>query len=452
MAWKILLDFDSFYVSVIRMFEPWSEKKAMLVRSNNDGPGICVSRECKKLGLKMFSDITIMEDLIKKHDIIDYSVNFTLIGDISKRAKSIMERYFTNIIEYSCDEVFCEVDAPLEVVKARCEEVRHLMMRGLHLPLSIGIARTNTLAKVAIEFAKKVPGYKGICAIDTERQRVKALQLTPLGDVWGIGRRIEPKLKRLYPGMETAYDFTAHKDVSAAGIRKNFNVVLERTRQELMGHPCIIPKDIKEERKSIVVSRSFGHNVNDKEQIKMAMTTYVWMAAEKLRAQKSKTKTVRFFMETNRYRPDLGEDYPGIEIQLPVATSSSIELSEYGMVAVDAMTQDGIYYKYCGIGVDDFCDEDGVQGNLMDFRDRAKEDRLMKSVDFINGKYGRFTVGPGILISDKSDWKIRQKNLPPYWTTRTDDYPKAVDYPTPGSSAVVQARRVGTYFYESASR
>lgn len=448
MKWKILLDFDSFYVSVIRMFEPWFEKQMMMVRSNNDGPAICLSRECKRVGMKMFSDITVLDDQVRKYKVIDYSVNFTLIGDISKRAKSIMEQYFDNIIEYSCDEVFCEIDAPLEVVKARCEEVRHLMLRGLHLPLSIGIAPTYTLAKLAIEFAKKYHGYKGICAISTEKQRGKALKLIPLKDVWGIGRRIEPKLKRLYPGMETAYDFTSHPNVTSAGIRKNFNVVLERTRMELLGHPCILPKDIKDDKESIVVSRSFGYNVADKEQIKMAMTTFVYMAAAKLRAQGSKTKRVAFFLESNRYRPDLGEDYTGVQVKMPVETSSSLELNEYGMVAVDAMLLDGVHYKRCGLFVSEFCDEDGVQLNLMDLRDRAKEDRLMKALDFLVGKYGRDILKPGLLVSDKVQWKIRQKNLPKFWTTRTDDYPRAVDYPSPGSGPVM-AERKGTFFYET---
>ncbi len=448
MSWKILLDFDSFYVSVDRIFEPWYEKRPMLVRSNNDGPGICVSREAKKLGLKMFSDITVMEKLIKQHNILDYSVNFTLIGDLSKRAKSVMARYMDTIIEYSCDEVMGDMDAPLDVVVAHCEEMRRLMLRGLHLPLSIGIARTYTLTKVAIEFAKKDSNYNGIYVIDSDEQRKSALKVIPLGDVWGIGDEYEADLKALYPKMETAYDFTSHKDVTSAGIRKNFNVVLERTRMELLGHPCILPKDIKERKKSMVVSRSFGRNVNDKEQIKMAMMTYTWMIAEKLRAQQSKTKKLKFFMESNPYRPDLGSHNPKVEVKLPVATSSSIELGEYGMVAVNAMTLPGIHYKRCGITVNELCDEEGVQGNLMDLRDRAKEDRLMKSIDYISGKYGRFTVRPALLISDKTDWKIRQKRLPPYWTTRTSDFPKTVDYPAAGS-APVTAERKGTFFYES---
>lgn len=367
-----------------------------------------------------------VEQLVKKYGIEVFSCNFTLIADISLRVKSILRRFFDKVEDYSIDEMFCEVDLPLDQVHEMCCEVRRIIGKGLGLPISIGVSTTKTLAKVATRFAKKYPGYEGVCMIYTDTQREKALSLTHIGDIWGIGRQHCKRLNKI--GIVTALDWL--NNMHPASVRSFMRgVVAERTFRELQGISCLELEMVAPPKKNIMVSRGFGNNINDPDLVAEALSSYVVMAAAKLRKQHSKAKEIYVFLETNYHREDLQQAFDEIAIKLPVATSSDIEIAEYARIALKALFREGYTYKKTGIMVMDICDENAVQAHLFNHRDRAKEDRLMKAKDHINNRFGANTVKLASMGCGKRPWHIRQEKLPPFWSTRLSDIPVTKDLP-----------------------
>lgn len=414
---------------------PWLSLTPTITLSNNDGCNICFKPGNLKqdTGIKMGTPIFEVDDMVKRYGIEVFSCNFPLIADISLRVKSILGRFFEKIEDYSIDEIFCEVDAPLDQVEEMCREARRVIGRGLGLPISIGISHSKTLAKVATSFAKKHQGYGGVCTINTDEQRRKALSLTAVGDIWGIGKEHRKKLNKR--GIFTALDWL--EKMSAATARKVMgSVVAERTYRELEDVSCLELEMIAKKKKNIMVSRSFGNNITDPDLVAEALSSYVVMVAAKLRKQKSKAKAIYVFLETNHFREQDEQASDEIVIRLPVASSSDIEIGEYARIALKAMFRKGLNYKKTGIMAMEICGEEAIQGHLMDRRDRAKEDRLMRAKDRINARWGANTVKPLSVGLGKRPWHIRQEKLPPYWSTRITDIPVVKDWPQPSTAEV----------------
>jgi DNA polymerase V len=289
---------------------------------------------------------------------------------------------------------------------------------GHGLPVSVGLASTKTLAKVANKFAKKYTGYESVCIIDTDEKRIKALQKTEIGDVWGIGYRHTKRLTEM--GVKTAYDFT---QLPQAWVRKHMTVVGERTWSELRGKPCIQMETVQPDKQSIMVSRSFGKMIQDYETISEAVSTYTSMVAAKLRNQKSCAKSLLVFIDTNPFREDLEQYSQHIIINLPVATASTAELIKYALHGLKTIYKSNYHYKKAGVMVMDICRQNAVQANLFDTLDRVKDKKMMHILDFVNNKYGRNKLKLAVMGDGKA-WKIKQERLSPCYTTRYDDFPK----------------------------
>jgi len=414
-------DLNKFYANIIRAFMPELVDKPVMVLSNNDQCNICFSPGPlnSDLGIKMGTPIFEIQHLIKRYGIVTFSANFPLIADISIRVKSILSRFFPRYEDYSIDEIFGDLTGfTMEKAEALCREVVRIIQKGLGLPISIGLAASKTLAKVACKFAKKHRGYKGVCVIDTEEKRKKALKLYEIGDVWGIGDKSEKKLKKLR--VKSAFDFT---QIPVGWVRKNMTVTGERTFMELFGVSCLSLEEIEPPKKNIMVSRSFGQMIPDIGTIGEALTTYDCMGAAKLRKQKSKAKAIYVFLETNSFRMDLAQYYPEIILRLPVPTSSSIEISKYVKLALKKIYKEGFQYKKAGVMLMDISPEGAMQMNVFDpmtLAQRHKEDSLMQVVDMINNRGGSNTIyilGQG----DRKKWWIKQFMLCPCWTTRYSD-------------------------------
>lgn len=439
MNWYIHLDANKFYASCIRVFMPWLNGSPVVVLSNNDGCSICQTGEAQALGIKMGTKLFEYPwpNVVRDNNVAVFSTNFPLFADMSLKFKEILRRNFSRLEDYSVDEEFCsEQNVPVEVLAEIAREAVAQIRQGLHLPVSCGIARTKTLAKVATRFAKTYPAYQGVCVIDTDTQRCKALRLTAIGDVWGIGRQHAKRLAAL--GIETAYDF-AHGAITPEWVRKHMSVVGLRTFQELRGEACIGLEQVAPPKKNIMVSRSFGRNVNDLDSLISAVTHYVHMNAVKLRRQHSKAGRISVFLSTNPFREDMEQDYSWVDIPLPVASSSNLEIGEYARLAVEAMYKPHLWYKKAGIMTCDLVSEGHVQGNIFDCRDRAKEDRLMKAWDYISGRYGRDALHTGRQRPGQYDWWVRQEKLSPCWTTRESDFPRCVDYPVLSTTCTADA-------------
>lgn len=416
-----LVDGNNFFVSCERVFDSSLDNKPVIVLSNNDGCAIARSNEAKALGIKMGANYFEIEQLVKRHNVQVFSTNFVLYADMSMRMKGLLSRFTPAIEDYSIDEAFLDFTGfKTETLRDYCLDMSRTVRQGIGIPVGVGIAPTKTLAKVANRFAKKYPGYEGVAIIDTDAKRIKALQLTYIGDVWGIGRRHTERLLNM--GVKTAYDFT---QLNRSWVRKHMTVVGERTWRELHGQPCIEMETVVPDKQSIMVSRSFGKMIEDFSIIKEAAATYTCMAAAKLRKQKSHAKALMVFLETNRFRNDLPQNNQHTVITMPVATNSSLEILHYVSKALERIYIPGYKYKKTGVMLMDISSEDAYQMNLWDNIDRTKHKRLMEVLDRTNEKWGRNSLKPAIL-GDGQQWKIKQERLSPCYTTRMSDFPKVV--------------------------
>ena len=418
-----LIDCNNFYVSCERVFDSRLDGKPVIVLSNNDGCAIARSNEAKALGIKMGANFFEIEELVKQHNVQVFSTNFVLYADMSMRVKGLLSQFCPEVEDYSIDEAFLDFNGFQHFdLKEHCTTIAQTVRQGTGIPVSIGVAPTKTLAKVANKFAKKYPAYNNVCLIDTEEKRIKALQKFEIGDVWGIGRQHTRRLAAM--GVQTAYDFT---QLSKGWVRKNMTVTGERTWSELQGEVCFRIETVPPPKQTIMVSRSFGKMIEDETTIGEAIATYTAMAAAKLRKQRSCAAQMLVFIDTNPFRNDLPQYCQNIVIKLPVPTNSTQELIHYAMDGLKKIYRPKYLFKKAGVMMMDICSEDAVQSNLFDKVDRKKHKSLMSVLDTINDRYGRNTLKIGCMGDGKA-WKIKQERLSPCYTTRLTDFPITVNH------------------------
>lgn len=407
-----LMDCNNFYASCERVFNPSLNGRPVIVLSNNDGCVIARSNEAKALGIKMGVPAYQIKEAIHQHDIAVFSSNYTLYGDMSSRVMSILTSLAPEIEVYSIDEAFINLDG-INDLQSLGADIVYKVCRGSGIPVSLGIAPTKTLAKVANKFAKKYPAYNRVCIIDKENKRIRALELTDIGDVWGIGRRQAAKLER--EGIKTAYDFSR---LPGSWVRRNMTVVGERTWKELRGVSCMDMESAPPAKKQICTSRSFGKMVEDIDTMAEAIATHAATCAKKLRQQKSYAVALMVFIHTNNFREDLPQYWRNTVIHLPVPTSDTQEIVHYALARLNAIYMKGYQYKKVGVIITEIASE-GVQQNLFDIVDRDKRERLMQALDKINGdchNYVKLAVqGNG------REWKLKQEQLSRRYTTDMDE-------------------------------
>lgn len=402
-----LVDCNNFYASCERVFNPSLNGKPIVVLSNNDGCVIARSNEAKALGIKMGVPAYKIKGLVKQHDVAVFSSNYVLYGDMSGRVMSMLAELAPEIEVYSIDEAFLNLEG-IQNLQILGSEIVRQVTRGTGIPVSVGIAPTKTLAKVANKFAKKYPAYNRLCIIDTEDKRTKALQLTGIGDVWGIGRKQAAKLEK--QGVRIAYDFT---QLPGSWVRKNMTVTGERTWKELRGISCIDMEIAPPAKKQICTSRSFGKMVEDIDTMSEAIATHASTCAKKLRQQKSYAMSLMVFIHTNNFREDLPQYWKNTIVQLPIPTSDTLEIVEYALSGLKTIFMEGYQYKKAGVIITEITTN--AQLGLFDSIDRDKRERLMQVVDKINGKF-QHHVKLAVQGSGR-DWKLKQEQLSQRYTT-----------------------------------
>lgn len=407
-----LIDCNNFFASCERVFNPSLNDRPVIVLSNNDGCVIARSNEAKLLGIKMAVPFYQIESLVKQYHIAVFSTNFPLYGDMSERVMSTLSNFVPELEVYSIDEAFLYLNA-ISDHEVFGRELTQKTARWTGIPVSLGIAPTKTLAKIANHFAKKYKGYNQVCCIDTEEKRIKALRLTPINDVWGVGRRLAPKLEA--EGIKTAYDLTLK---SRNWIRRKMSVVGERTWLELLGVSCIGSDDLQAERQQICTSRSFGQPICTYTNLLEAIATLASLCVEKLRRQKTMTKAIYLFIQTNRFKEDSYR--PAKMIQLPFHTASETEIIGYCRQALETIYIDKIEYKRAGVILMDILPEEFVQKDLFDPIDREKQRRLTKAVDHIIQRNGRHSIQ---VATQGNGYKanIRQEYLSRRYTTNLNE-------------------------------
>ena len=415
-----LVDCNSFYCSCERLFRPALERQPVVVLSNNDGCVIARSDEAKSLGIAMGVPYYQCRDLIKEKNVAVFSSNYALYGDLSMRVMDTLRHLVGELqVEvYSVDEAFLHLP-PLS--SAELHTMAHTLKDTVEgwtgIKVSIGIAPTKVLCKVANRLAKKNPGSQGIMVLDNETNTEAALRQTETGDIWGIGHRYAEKLRDL--GIVTALNLRA---MPPEWVRKNLGgVVGLRLLKELKGEPCITMKDPLEKKQMIGTSRMFGKPVYALEDIREAVATYITSAAEKLRRQQCVAGFLEVYLvcadnQQFTYHPKRKT----LSIHLPTATAMTNELIAYAIPLAEALYQQGPKYLKAGINLGELVPEKNAQGNIFaPVASKAKQ-QLMQAVDNINFSQ-RNDMVKFARSGTTRNWMMRQEMKSPRYTTRWNE-------------------------------
>lgn len=409
-----LLDCNNFFASCERVFDPKLVGKAIVVLSNNDGCVVARSREAKQMNIPMGIPAFKIKDLIDQEKVYAFSSNYLLYGDMSKRVMTLIAEKVQEIEVYSIDESFMTMPLVDDLRAFGLDLIRHVS-RGSGIPVSLGIAPTKTLAKVANHFAKKYSGYRGVCVIDTEEKRIKALQSLPVDEVWGIGRRLSKRLNAM--GIHNAYDFSK---MPRDRVRKMMTVTGEKMWCELNGQSCLNLESDQVEKQQICTSRSFGTMVSDLDGLVPAIATHAATCARKLRQQKSCAISLMPFIYTNRFRDDLAQTHQSTVVTLDYPTSDSRIIVAKAIEGLNKIYKPGFQYKKAGVIITEIVPEDRQPLDLFGQKDSEKSADLMSAVDKLNHDFGKHTVRFAIEKGD-TKWLMHRRRLSRNYTTDTND-------------------------------
>lgn len=403
-----ILDCNSFYASCERVFKPHLIGKPIVVLSNNDGCVISRSDEAKSF-VPMGAEAFNYEKVFRDHKIHVFSSNYSLYGDLSSRVMSILTTFTPEIEIYSIDEAFFKLkDVASSDIEAYILDIKRTIEKWVGIPVSIGVAPTKSLSKVANKIAKRYSSRtKGVYAIVTEKQRINALKWTKVENVWGIGRRISNRLK--IQQIYTAHEFTLLSDEY---VRKNFSIVGLRLKQDLLGKPIIGFEQVKD-KQNIATTRTFERALKLYEPIKERIATFANACAEKLRKQESECTCLYVFLKTSKYSKTSRN--VGLVVHLPYATNSSFTICKYAIKGLNQLYIKGYNYKKAGVIVMNLKPASKHQFSIFE-DENPKHQVLMKILDTFNLKYGK----PKIKIANQDlnkTWKMKQEHLSPRYTT-----------------------------------
>ncbi len=407
-----LVDCNNFYASCERVFNPKIENKPVIVLSNNDGCVIARSNEAKALGIKMGEPAFKLKNLIEKYNINVFSTNFALYGDLSKRVMNIMSTEVEKMEIYSIDEAF--LDFSDYASKKRGLAIREKVKKWTGIPVSVGIAPTKVLAKVAGHIAKKHT-KSGVFIFDDEDLIRRALNFFKVEDLWGIGSNTAKKLKSV--GIHTALQF---RQCDSSWVKRNLSVNGVRLQKELFGEVCYPIETKIKRRKSICTARSFGSEINKLSKLKEVIGSHANTCATKLRKEKSCCTTVGVFLSTNPFKPQAKQYNPYTVTQLHVPTNDSMEIVKVAIKALESIYRGDCIYKKAGVVVSGTVPQEQTQLSLFDSLDRGKRENINIAVDRVNSLMGKNKVHLAVQGNGRK-WKIKQERLSPCYTTRFAD-------------------------------
>lgn len=418
-----LVDVNNFYVSCERVFQPRLEGIPLVVLSNNDGCAVARSNEVKALGVKMGTPWFKMKDLARQHGIRAFSSNYTLYGDMSNRATTVLRDFAPDLEVYSIDESFLRIESVAHLYGGAIpmgHQMRNRIKQWTGLPVCVGVGPTKTLAKFANHLAKKNPLFDGVCDLHalSRPERLAWMHGVEVGEVWGVGPRITKRLGAM--GITSVLDL---RNASPKEMRAHFGVVMERTCNELRGISCLELEDIARPKKQIMSSRSFGAPVETLAELRESVASYLATAAEKLRRQNSAAGAVYVFLLTNRFKEDEPQYNAGITVPMPDVSDDTLALTAAALKGLAAIYRPGYRYKKAGVMLTLLSDKAARQTTLFDDPvAREKSERLMATMDAINREFGRGMVRAGA-SGVVQRWAMRSENRSPRYTTRWDELP-----------------------------
>lgn len=412
-----LIDCNNFFASCERVFRPDLADKPVAVLSNNDGCVVARSNEVKALGVPMGIPLFKVKQLVRQNDITLFSANFELYGDISQRIVSLL-RQVTPLVEvYSIDESFIDLsELPIDDPHEWGVELRRRIMDEIGIPVSIGIAGTKTLAKVASTYAKT--HGDGVTVVEAEEVRRALLEDLPIEEIWGVGRRLAPKLKD--KGISRASQLV---ETSDAWLATQLNITGLRMVDELRGVARIGFGDKNDQRKTIMRSRSFGHRVRQYHQLESAVATFAAQAAAKLRQQQSVCSATITFISTGAHAEQSRR-----ASQLVTLDEVTADTSRLITAALDGLMKiyDGEFaYQKAGVILVGIVDEKAWQLSLINGdTNRDARQRLMTDIDKLNKRYGRGTIWHASENRIAADWHSKHERRSPRYTTQLSELPR----------------------------
>ena len=415
-----LVDCNNFYASCERVFQPELRGRPVVVLSNNDGCVIARSNEAKALGIDMGAPWHLYRGRFEAQGVIVRSSNYALYGDMSARVMAVLAGFAPDVEVYSIDEAFLDVaDLDAGGLASWARGLRETVLQWIGIPVSVGIAPTKVLAKVANRLAKKdaaaMPGADPVRLLVDATAQEDALSRIELGDLWGVARRLTARLQA--EGIATVMDL---RRTDPAWVRERFGIVLQRLALELRGQACLALELATPDRKSIVASRSFGTPVLRRFELDEAVAAFTARAAGKLRGQGLAAGRLAVFVETNPFREQDRQYTASRSVALPVATADTARLIAAAQLVLSAIWKDGYRYKKAGVMLLDLGKAAVVADGLFDRRDSAASLARMRAIDTLNARFGRDTLAFG-RTAQRRPWHVRSERLSRRFTTDWDE-------------------------------
>ncbi|WP_303310934.1 Y-family DNA polymerase [Hymenobacter sp. BT730] len=422
-----LVDCNNFYVSCERVFQPQLEGIPVVVLSNNDGCLIARSDEAKSLGFAMGEPYYQARPRLQEHAVQVFSSNYPLYGDMSRRVMQVLSQFSPEVEVYSIDESFLDLSGQNYLFPDLTDcalAVQTAVRQQTGIPVCVGVAPTKTLAKLANRLARHT---NGVLVLATPEQQAAALAATPVGKIWGIGRRYAPKLQA--QDIQTAADLVAMPE---AWVRRHLGgVVGVRLWRELRGELCLAlhagggeEPDAAPRRHSVTHTRSFGRPQNGLGPLTEAIATFVERGAEKLRKQGLSAHLLTVILGTNRFTAG-GPHTQTLVLPLTTATNDTTALTKAALRALRQLRQPGTAYQRAGVLLSGLEPAGCAQLDLFGASSKEQEQRqhLMTTLDALNHRFGRSMVKLAAAGTAQSQqvWHGRQANRSPAYTTSWKD-------------------------------
>lgn len=413
-----LADCNNFFASCERVFRPELNGRPVIVLSNNDGCAVARSEEAKALGIKMGDPLFKIRDIVEKNDVSVFSSNFPLYGDMSRRVQEVLAMFSPVVQQYSIDEAFMDLEGlRVDDFGTYARKISATCLKYTAIPVSVGVAPTKTLAKIASKLCKRYPKLQGGCYMYRPQDIEKVLRNFPVQDVWGIGRRSFRKLEVM--GVRTAWDYTR---LPGDAVRDMFALPGYRTWQELRGIPCIEFEDIVAPRQSICVSRSFAKEIKDVEELCTQVANFAAAVCDKLRKQDSMAAEMVVFAMTNRFKDNLPQTSAGICVPFADPSDDHASIIMAAVQACRRLFNSSYAYKKAGVVITKVVSRASYTPSLFaDASGSDKASRLSATIDEIKRHYG----DAGIMFGIQGDGSVKssREHQSPHYTTLWSDIP-----------------------------
>ena len=408
-----LIDCNAFYVSCERVFNPKLNNKPVVALSNNDGCIIARSKEAKALGIKMGVPLFKVKDIVERENVIVFSSNYTLYADMSRRVMNIISEFTPSIEVYSIDEAFIELTNMNVDYESYARHMRKVILQYTGIPVSIGIASTKTLTKVANHIAKDDESLEGVCSLIQHENLDQVLEDTNVADVWGVGRQLSKKL--IANGI---FNAKLLKNCEDAWVRKMMSVNGLKTVSELREISCLDLEETSATRKSCCTTRSFGKPLINLEDIEQAVTTFARRATERIRGENLIASTVSVFLRINPF--DRNRYYSNSSTTtLSYPTYDTVQIVKTALQLTKIIFRENYKYKKAGVLLSGFY-EKGTETKDLFSEARYRSPKLMSAVDQINERYGSDTIQIATECQ-MGKWKQKRKNCTQSYTTQLDN-------------------------------